>query len=86
MNVQLWGKSHWGQLHAIMHVERLSKSARLLQSEGDHDPIISGRIFYLELHTRHTGFTHPPGLGSSPAGGNTWRRRPNAPFARLQHE
>lgn len=42
VSLPLLGKGHLGASHAMMHVERLSKLARLLQTEGDYDPISSG--------------------------------------------
>ena len=50
------GKSRLGPAHAMMHVERLSTLARVLQIEGDHGPIFSG--------SRGTQGLPSPGLSS----------------------
>ena len=36
------GKSHLGPGDAMMHVERLGKSARVRHTEGHHGPVFSG--------------------------------------------
>lgn len=82
VSLPLLGKSHLGASHAMMHVERLSKWARLLQTEGDYDPISSGWIFYLEQHAPHAGLTARRGLGGTALGANARLRGASAPFAR----
>lgn len=37
------GKSHLGPGHAMMHVERLGKSARVRHTEGHHGPVFGPR-------------------------------------------
>lgn len=48
-----WGKSHLAPVHAMLHVESLSKSARVPQTERTTDsPILSRGIFYVDSHAR----------------------------------
>lgn len=74
-----------GHLQAITHVEELSTLARLLQTEGHHDPASVAQSAPRAACTED-GARRAAAAPSPRGRERTWRRGPSAPAARLLHD